>query len=269
MKRKIIILFITVLFFGTVLQSTFVRAQTPTPATQTPEDAGIVVQILKQIFSIQGGTASDVKSIEEYQREIEKLSGTPGAQSTIPPGQSPTPGPSPTPDENSSCNTSNKGYYACKLVEEIRRVCGGRVNSSTMNCLDNLRIPGVDTNIMGPAVAEMKTSAVGTGALQCVSFVKAALYIMRKGDGDMLQARGNAIDWLANNPSSFAAIKNDGSQRLQDGDVPIWKIKTFGHIAIYIGNGQIAEGNFDAKGKVNIRAVNESSPGLVGWLRPL
>ena len=122
---------------------------------------------------------------------------------------------------------------------------------------------------MAPAIGEMKSSALSTGALQCVGFAKAALYIMRNGDTSMLQNRGNAIDWIGNNPSAFGVIKNDGNQKLQDGDVPIWGYDTYGHIAIYIGGGEIAEGNFDANGQVNIRAVNESSPSLVGWLRPL
>jgi hypothetical protein len=279
MKRKLIILFLTASCFSLLIRASLVNAQTPTltltpgvsitPSaaptdTQSSEDQSIILNILKTLFSTSGD-APDIKSVEEYEEKYL----TPGAQNTVPPAQSVTPGPSPTPDANSECNTARKGYYACRLIEEIRRVCGGRVTSGNINCLDNINIPGIGSNIMGPAIGEMKSSAISTGALQCVGFVKAALYIMRGGDGAMLQGRGNAIDWMGNNPSSFAVVKNEGNQKLQDGDVPIWGYDTYGHIAIYIGDGQIAEGNFDANGQVNIRPVNESSPALVGWLRPL
>lgn len=278
MKRKGIILLLTVFCFSFLIKASLVHAQTvtpvttvtqgptaaPTTATQSAEDQSIILKILKTLFSASGD-APDVSSVEEYEQKYL----TPGAQATVPPGGSVTPGPSPTPDPDSECSTSQKGYYACKLVEEIKRVCGGRVSSGNINCLDNIVIPGKGASIMDPAIAEMKSSAVATGYLQCVGFAKAALYIINNGDSAMLQARGNAIDWIGNSPSSYAAIRNDGNQKLQDGDVPIWGYDTYGHIAVFIGGGQIAEGNFDGKGQVNIRPVNESSPALVGWLRPL
>lgn len=268
MKRKLIILLLSFFCFAGLIQISLVHAQTSTTAptdvpAQSQTDQSVVLRMLKIIFSGGGGSQTDVKSIDEYQKQL-----TPGAQATVPPAQSVTPGPSPTPDPSSKCKTSAKGYYACKLVEEIRRVCGGRVTSANYGCLDNISIPGRDKNVMTPAIGEMKSSAVGTGALQCVGFVKAALYISRNGDSAMLANRGNAIDWIGNSPNSFAVIKNDGTQKLQDGDIPVWGYDTYGHIAVFIGDGQIAEGNFDANGQVNIRAVNESSPALVGWLRP-
>jgi hypothetical protein len=141
------------------------------------------------------------------------------------------------------------------------------VTSANRNCLDNIQLQGVRQEVLAGAIAEMKESARSTGALQCVGFVKAALYIIHDGDSQYLAARGNAIDWLANAPNEYTVIVNDGSAKMIAGDVPVWGYDTYGHIAIYLGGEEIAEGNFDGNGLTNIRATNESSPSLVGWMR--
>lgn len=185
----------------------------------------------------------------------------------------------PTPEPGSEISgtpapASAKGNakHAEELARQLMAKCpGGVVNSATVVAcaplIDLSTSEAVELQVKAQLPALVRE---GGGILQCVGFAKLALFAMHNGNPEFLKARGHAAAWINSYPPSFYRPVRVGSgDTMKEGDVPIWGYRVYGHIAVNIGNKQIAEGNFDSAGKVNIRATTEGSPGLLGWLRPL
>lgn len=158
---------------------------------------------------------------------------------------------------------------AVRLVEAINASCGVRVTLSNYTCTKNALV-----FLPNPAIAynEIVTS-VNYGSweiLQCVGFVKAllgGLNVAFKGSGD-------ASQYAVNIPPGWQFIRR--GNRMLPGDLMVRNNKDgAGHIAVVVQVSgdttfQIAEGNGDEHGKVDLRDTDTSELGVAGgFLRKL
>lgn len=262
--QRFIIIALASLLTGALLYvpvQTLAQSPTATPsATTAPaEESGeervpIWQKVLEELFKFGGSEGNPDNSGNER----------PG-EPTPEPGETGTVTPPPAQAKGSA-------KYAEELARQLMAKCpGGVVNSSTVVAcaplIDLSTSEAVELQVKAQLPALVRE---GGGILQCVGFAKLALFAMHNGNAEFLKARGHAVNWISSYPPAYyKAIRVGSGATMKEGDVPIWGYQVYGHIAVHIGQKQIAEGNFDGAGKVNIRATNEGSPGLVGWLAPL
>ena len=111
---------------------------------------------------------------------------------------------------------------------------------------------------------------------QCVGFVQtviAGLY------GGMLDNGGNAENFIGNNQNfGYVYVSKASGQKIQPGDIALYSIGSYGHIAIVIKefdtntpsnpyNFVVAEANWLYDGYINnTRMDSYNNPAFVGWL---
>lgn len=169
---------------------------------------------------------------------------------------------SPPPPSQASSSISDT---AINLVQILQSGCAGQVNSGNYTCAQAIFSGG----ILFPdlAYSEIAESAANYDFLQCIGFVNA---IVGGATGVSFPRVGNAADY-DRDISGFTFIPVGGT--IAVGDIVVWDNGGFGHIGVAVqvydqNNIQVAEGNFDFHGGVDLRnRVISSEPNLKGWLR--
>ncbi len=152
------------------------------------------------------------------------------------------------------------------LANNITTYCGGYLDGSNLNCLDQFTLhPNAKFYIVNSVHFYYWE--------QCVDFVKALIAMTT---GIMVPSVGNAINMFIYPPSGadYRFDRHLPSEGMpQPGDVAIWNYDTFGHAAFVVGNGdtagtfKVTEANWDGKGGVRIHDKSISSAELMGFLR--
>lgn len=202
-----------------------------------------------------------------------------------------TPVPIPTANPNLSVWQQKMQFGCNKIYALIHDRCANSSATSSNGCYNNIRDDELftkkDADLPNRQLAsqELSSSISNIGALQCVGFVRACAALA----GAPFNTRGNAKDYANGIPGGYRFIKK-GSEPLQVGDITVWNIGKYGHIAVVIAiestnNFQVAEANLLNPGDnrdpynngfVAVRSKRINSPpdkidnwavSLVGWLR--
>lgn len=157
--------------------------------------------------------------------------------------------------------------YATTLAQEIDQSCpNGTVDKLNKACLGNTN-PAIDSTAMGQLLFELGSRFY---YLQCTDFVQA---VVAETTGTPLPWNP-AKDYVGYSGNGFTWIPNDGSTSIEVGDIPIWTMPPFGHIAIVTSVDSptqftVADANYVANGKVAIHPLPLNDPNLAGWLRKI
>lgn len=183
------------------------------------------------------------------------------------------------PDEN--LEDYDDAAIVVQLYNEIKKHCNvngipGKVTNDDVDCLNNIQLP-VDKDVLQGTIDTLQDDAnpeytpglipVASPRLECVTFAKASCFLLSGGDQECLGGYGNAQEWAYSHPSryTFHAVP----AKAEPGDLVVWQTM---HIAVVIrtinnDTFEIAEGNFDGDGLVNMRYVSYGEGSLHGFLK--